>query len=75
MLYKAVQIVTWAGMRFRPSKCVTLTLPSKGLRYKIYSEVLPFIEEADAYPYLGIPIGDKFNQTPYITLDLMLADN
>ena len=76
MLDAAVSIAGWAGLKFRPNKCATLTIPDTNTsNYQINGVTLPRIKEKEAYKYLGVPIGLDNDQTPYPILIKMLSDS
>ena len=76
ILDAAVSIATWAGLKFRPNKCATLTLPGTGMtEYQIYGVTIPKIREEEAYKYLGVLIGLENDQTPYPILIKIFSDS
>lgn len=74
MLDRVNCIATWMGIRFRPNKCATLCIPDTNVDFFIGDSPVPKISSGESYRYLGVPIGNRNDQTPYRTLESLVKD-
>ena len=58
MIDNAEKVASWAGLKFRPNKCATLSIPDRvDLIFNINNVNLPKILPSASYKYLGVPVG------------------
>ncbi|CAD6235845.1 GSCOCG00008010001-RA-CDS [Cotesia congregata] len=81
LLLTASVAVRRVGIKFNPSKCVTLHVTGKGSKRKVKDtkfylggEEMRSLGEGESCDYLGVPTGFRINQTPMNTLTEMMTD-
>lgn len=76
LIDQAILTTEWAGMHYRPEKCAYLSLPQRemGSAISIYNVKINKLKSSEFYSYLGVPVGDKVDQSPFEILDNLVGD-
>ena len=67
LIDKTVKLTGKAGMKFRPEKCAHINLPQnkKDDEIYIYGKKIRKLGNKEFYQYLGVPVGENVDQSPY----------
>ena len=76
LIDKAVEVTEWAGLQYRPDKCAFISLPHINTDdvISINNVNIKRLLAKEFYMYLGVPVGDKNDQSPYEILDKLVID-
>lgn len=76
IINKAIETAKSIGFEYRPEKCAYILSHNCKIKDEIliYDQRIKMLQNHEFYQYLGVPVGDNNDQSPYKTLEKIVND-